>query len=163
LLAASVALAGVCVMVGGGGARGAGFGLVLSLAMTVGMGLLTVIGRWSRGVSMIPATCVSAVQLAVIGVVATPLLAVSARDIAVLAVFAMTQSAALACYMEGARRLSASRSALLSALDVPLGPLWVLLLVGEVPPLATVAGGVIVLAAVMWDIVRAGQPASVSA
>jgi drug/metabolite transporter (DMT)-like permease len=157
LLAAGMAWVGVFIMVGGGGARGTIAGVVLAFAMTVGMGILTVITRWARGISMIPATCVSAVQLAVIGALAAPLLALSMHDFVVLAAFGTVQATAVACYVEGARLLASARTALLSALDVPLAPVWVLLVVGEVPALASILGGVIVLAAVFWDVLQSGD------
>ncbi len=163
LLATGVALIGVCVMVGGGGAHGTLGGIVLAFAMTLAMSLLTVISRRARRISMIPATFISAVQLAIVGALATPLLSVSTHDIVVLAVFGLVQAAALACYLEGTRHLTASRSALLSALDVPLAPLWVLLVVGEIPAPATLLGGAIVLAAVLWDIARSEPHPAVSA
>jgi drug/metabolite transporter (DMT)-like permease len=162
LLAAGVAVFGVLVMVGGGGARGSFVGIILTVAMTICMGLLTVLSRRTRAVSMIPATCVSAVQLAIIGALATPLLAISRHDVVVLAIFGVVQAASFACYVEGARHLTAARAALLSALDVPLAPAWALLVVGEVPAATSAVGGTIVLAAVLWDIARSSAEAPAS-
>jgi hypothetical protein len=85
-------------MVGGGGARGTIEGIILALAMTVGMGLLTVISRRVRAVSLLPLTCVSGVQLAIVGALATPLLALSVHDIVILAAFGVMQAVAFACY-----------------------------------------------------------------
>ena len=44
--------------------------------------------------------------------------------------------------------IPAAEATLLTALDVPLAPLWVWLAFSEVPSLYTLAGGAIVLAAV---------------
>ena len=52
----------------------------------------------------------------------------------------------------GTRLISATRSALVGALETPLAPALVWLAFGEVPPLATCVGGAIVLAAVVGDL-----------
>ncbi len=153
--AAAMALGGVALTAAGGLGGSRLTGLVLAIGMTTGMAAVTVLSRRFRAVSMIPATAHSALQLGVLGALVSPMAAVSARDLAVLAAFAAVQAAAFACYVEGARRLEASRTALLSAADVPLAPLWVWLAVGEAPASATVAGGFVVLAAVLWDVRRA--------
>lgn len=155
LVAATVALAGVAIMVGDSGFGTALAGDLLAFAMTVSMALMTVISRRYRNISMIPATGISAIQLAIIGFVMTDLLSVPSGEIAILAVFGLTQAASFALYIEGARRLAPAESSLIGALDVPLGPLWVWLIVSEIPPVATVIGGAVVLAAVMGDIGRA--------
>ncbi len=52
----------------------------------------------------------------------------------------------------GTRLISATRSALIGALETPLAPALVWLTFGEVPPLLTCAGGAVVLAAVVGDL-----------
>jgi drug/metabolite transporter (DMT)-like permease len=49
----------------------------------------------------------------------------------------------------GARLIPAAQVALISLLEVVLGPLWVWLAVGEQPAVATLIGGAIVVAAVV--------------
>ena len=51
----------------------------------------------------------------------------------------------------GMRRVPATRAALISLLDAPLAPLWVWLAFRELPPVATLIGGGIVAAAVLWN------------
>lgn len=155
MVAATVALAGVAIMVGGSGFGAALLGDLLAFAMTISMALLTVLSRRHRTISMIPATGLSAIQLAIIGFLMTAPFALPAGEIAILAVFGLTQATSFALYIEGARRLAPAESSLIAAIDVPLGPFWVWLIVSEIPPLATVIGGAVVLAAVVGDIVRA--------
>ena len=50
---------------------------------------------------------------------------------------------------------SATRSALIGALETPLAPALVWIVLGEVPAIMTCVGGVIVLAAVFWDLFAA--------
>jgi drug/metabolite transporter (DMT)-like permease len=52
----------------------------------------------------------------------------------------------------GARRISATRSALISGVEVPLAVLWVWLAFQEAPPAMTWAGGGGVMAAVLFDL-----------
>jgi len=52
----------------------------------------------------------------------------------------------------GLRSISATRSALIGALETPLAPALVWLVLGEVPALMTCVGGAIVLAAVFGDV-----------
>jgi drug/metabolite transporter (DMT)-like permease len=86
---------------------------------------------------------------------------VSFRDIALLAVFGVTQSAlGLVLFGLGSRMIPAAEATLLTALDVPLAPLWVWLFFNEVPSHYTIAGGIIVLAAVaghIWFEMRSQQ------
>jgi drug/metabolite transporter, DME family len=49
----------------------------------------------------------------------------------------------------GARLIPAAQVALITLLEVVLGPLWVWLAVGEEPTAATLAGGAIVVVAVV--------------
>jgi drug/metabolite transporter (DMT)-like permease len=57
----------------------------------------------------------------------------------------------------GARMISAARSALISALEVPLACIWVWLAFGEVPSAVSFAGGAIVMAAVLADLIFRGD------
>lgn len=54
------------------------------------------------------------------------------------------------CYQRGLRSVPALTASLLCLIEPLLNPLWVLLLVGEVPGLGTLAGGALVLVSVLW-------------
>ena len=73
-------------------------------------------------------------------------------------------AAGLVLFTLGSKRIPASEAALLAALEVPLAPFWVWLLLGEEPAAATLIGGSIVLAALFAHIVfevRGGRSAVV--
>jgi len=57
-------------------------------------------------------------------------------------------SAASVTLAEGAKRLPAAETALLSALETPLAPVWAWLMFSEIPAVLTLVGGAIVLLAV---------------
>jgi drug/metabolite transporter (DMT)-like permease len=58
----------------------------------------------------------------------------------------------------GARLIPAAEIALLSLLEVALGPLWVWLARGEIPAPATLAGGCVILLAVLLAIMWTPSP-----
>jgi drug/metabolite transporter (DMT)-like permease len=155
LLASVLAFIGIVVTVYDSASRGGLYGDFLALALTASMALITVISRMHRGISMIPATLVSAVQLIGIGVLLRKPTSVPIAQIGILALFGVVQAAAFAAYIEGARYIASGSAALISAADVPLAPLWVWLAFNEVPSPATMIGGAAICAAVVLDIVGA--------
>jgi len=157
-LAMAVAVAGVAVMVGGPG-RPSLLGQGLSLVVSVSFAATLVITRHRRDVSMAPATCLS--QLLVLAV-AAPFVAPSAAgalDVTLLAALGITQIGLGFVFLTiGGRLIPAGEVALITLLEIVLGPLWVWVFLGERPSTATLVGGAIVLAAVLLE--ARTQPAS---
>jgi drug/metabolite transporter (DMT)-like permease len=148
-LAMAIALAGVAVMVGGpGGSHGLGVGL--SVVMTLAFAVAVVITRHRRDVSMAPALCLSQViVLAAVGPFASPG-SVGGNDLGLMLALGVGQMGlGLAFLTVGARLIPAAEVALISLLEVVLGPLWVWLALSERPSTATLAGGVVVMGAVV--------------
>jgi drug/metabolite transporter (DMT)-like permease len=146
--AMGIAVCGVALMVGGPGRPGA-LGLVLSFAMTVAFAALLVITRHQRQVSMAPATCLSqVVVLALAGGLSNPG-AVGGRDLGLLAALGIGQIGLGLVFLSiGGRLIPAAEVALITLLEVVLGPLWVWIFLSEQPSASVLAGGAIVLAAV---------------
>lgn len=147
-LAMAVALGGVALMVGGPGRPNAlGFGL--SLLMTTSFAATLVITRHRRDVSMAPATCLSQVLvLLCAGPFAHPGQA-GPKDLVLLGSLGVGQIGLGFVFLTiGGRLIPAAEVALITLLEVVLGPLWVWLVLAERPGVATLAGGVVVLAAV---------------
>jgi drug/metabolite transporter (DMT)-like permease len=143
-----VALGGVGLMVGGpGGAHG--LGLALSVVMTLSFALGLVITRHRRDISMAPAVCLSQVLvLAAVGPFAHPG-TVGAKDLLLIVLLGVGQiGLGLAFLVTGARLIPAAEVALITLLEIVLGPLWVWLALSERPSTTTLAGGAIVVAAV---------------
>ncbi len=159
IAAMAIALAGVAVMVGGpGGAHG--IGLVLSVVMTVSFALGLVITRHRRDISMLPAGMLS--QLLVV-VAFAPFAhpgSVDGHDALLLVLLGAGQiGLGLAFVTIGARLIPAAEVALITLLEVVLGPLWVWLALSERPGAATLVGGGIVIAAVA---LQAGESRTVA-
>jgi drug/metabolite transporter (DMT)-like permease len=156
-IAMAIALAGVALMVGGPGSPGA-LGLVLSFAMTASFAAALVATRHHREVSMAPATCLS--QLLVL-LVAAPFAAPSTagvQDALLLATLGIAQIGLGFVFLTiGGRLIPAGEVALITLLEIVLGPLWVWLVLSEQPSTVTIAGGAIVLAAVLLESIDPGD------
>ncbi|HEX3226090.1 MAG TPA: DMT family transporter [Gaiellaceae bacterium] len=147
-IAMAIAIAGVAVMVGGP-SRPSGLGLGLSLLMTTSFAATLVITRHKRDVSMAPATCLSQV---IVLLIAAPLASpgsASGRDGALMVALGVGQiGLGLVFLTIGGRLIPAAEVALITLLEVVLGPLWVWIFLSEQPGVATLVGGAIVLGAV---------------
>ncbi|HEU5362927.1 MAG TPA: DMT family transporter [Gaiellaceae bacterium] len=162
-LAMAIAVAGVAVMVGGPGAP-SGLGQGLSLVMTVSFAATIVITRHRRDVSMAPATFLS--QLLVLAV-AAPFVstgAVGALDLVLLATLGVCQIGLGFVFLTiGARLIPAGEVALITLLEIVLGPLWVWAFLAERPSTATLVGGLVVLGAVVLEARAEPAPAQPAA
>lgn len=149
LVAMGVALLGVALMVGGPGSGGV-FGVAASLVMTLAFATSIVITRHRREVSMAPAICLSQVLIVVaIAPLAHPS-TVTARDLAFLVLLGVGQvGLGLAFLTVGARLIPAAEVALITLLEIVLGPLWVWIALAERPALIAIIGGVVVILAVV--------------
>src|SRR5689334_7589156 len=162
-IALVVALAGVGVMIGGPGG-GSLLGDGLSLMMALSFAVSIVISRHRKDVSMAPATCLAQLLLVVAFLpFATPG-SIPGDDLVALAALGAGQiGIGLVLLTLGARLIPAAQVALITLLEVVLGPLWVWLAVGEKPTTATLVGGVIVVVAVVIQAVGPGRRAGAEA
>lgn len=152
LLASLAAALGVVVMVGTALAEGRLLGDLLALGMTGFLSLMMVILRKRRGVNMVPAIGLSAFLCAAIVLPFAKPASAEGMNFVLLVLFGSVQfGLGLILLTLGSRLVSATRTALISVLDTPLAPLWVWLAFGEVPAAATLAGGAIVMVAVLGD------------
>jgi drug/metabolite transporter (DMT)-like permease len=153
-----IALAGVGLMLssGAGGDRTGDVLAIISMFSFAGTIVLT---RRRHDISMAPATCIS--QLLVIAV-ALPFAdpgAADGKDVILLALFGAGQiGLGLALLTTGARLIPAAQTALLTLLEIVLGPLWVWLAYAERPGTATLVGGTVVLVGIL---VQIGDPARI--
>ena len=153
LLASLAAVAGVAVMAGPAVASGHMPGNLLAFAMTLLMSVVVVLMRRNPGVSMLPAVGLSAFLCALIVLPSARPFSVDRVEMLALVLFGTTQfGMGLLLLALGTPLVSATRGALIGTLQTPLATLWVWLAFAETPAVATLAGGAIVLAAVVADI-----------
>src|SRR3954447_13820251 len=147
-LAMVVAIGGVVLMVGGPG-RPHALGFGLSIVMTTSFAGLLVITRHRREVSMAPATCLSQVLVLLCAAPFAHASQVGSRDLVLLVSLGIGQiGLGFVFFTIGGRLIPAAEVALITLLEVVLGPLWVWVVLSERPGVATLLGGVVVLAAV---------------
>lgn len=154
LIASGVALIGVLVMLTDAhGQSGGLFGKFLAAVMTLCVAAMATLMRKHRDVPMLPAMAGSAWLCSFVTFWFAAPLTVTMVDLRMIILFAIVQNAmGLIFYTASTRRLPAADASLLTALEVPLTPLWVWLVLSEVPSRGTLVGGPIVLAALFGHI-----------
>jgi len=154
MAAAGVALAGVLVMLSGdSGGGGSWFGRGLAAIMTVTVAGLAVVMRRHRDVPMLPAMAASGWLCSLVCFWFASPSEVAGADVGLIIAFGLIQNAlGLSLYTFGSRLVPAADASLLTALEVPLTPLWVWIFFAEVPSRATMLGGPIVLLALFGHI-----------
>ena len=165
ICAAALALCGVAVTVAGSLGHGRLGGDALALAMAVAMSLMTVIARRRAGLPVALTACIASLVAALavlpLGWISGAGFVVSWRQAAWLAAFGVVNMGiALPCYLAGAGLVPAGQAMLISTLEMPLGPLWVWLAFSETPARASLAGGLVVALAVIWQLRALTPPRS---
>jgi drug/metabolite transporter (DMT)-like permease len=149
VFAMALALAGVAVMLGSpgeGSLAGDGLALVCALAFAV----VVVITRWRHDVSMAPATCLSQVILVAAFLPFASPGEIGGGDVYWLAALGIGQiGLGFMLLSVGARLIPAAQVGLITLLEIVLGPLWVWLALDERPSTLTLAGGAIVIVAIV--------------
>ncbi|MEM9138375.1 MAG: DMT family transporter, partial [Pseudomonadota bacterium] len=145
----AVALAGVGVIVWGSLGQVSLFGDLLALAMTTAMATIMVIYRKYPATPGAGPSALQSVLLLPPGLILGAPFAVSLTETAILAAFGLLFAIASVTLAEGAKRVPSGQTALLSALETPLAPIFAFVLLAEVPGTATLIGGGMVLIAVL--------------
>jgi drug/metabolite transporter (DMT)-like permease len=158
--AIAIAAAGIYIMVRDGLSAGAGLGNAAALVSAAGFSAFTLALRSAHLSDMTPAILIGA--LISIALAALVLLA-SGESFALpprgwgvsLAMGAVFICGGMILFNAGVRALPASEAQLLSLTEVMLAPVWVWLLLGEETSRETLAGGAVVLAAIVVNAVLA--------
>ncbi|MFO0996170.1 MAG: DMT family transporter [Alphaproteobacteria bacterium] len=163
VLAMTTAFAGVGVMVVDGLAGGELFGNAMAVAAALTYGCFAVALRIRRGADMLPAVVIAGTFSAAVALVAQQGdVLISWHDSAMsIGMGLFTMSTSFALFTAGARHVAAAPAILLAEMEVVFGPLWVLLLFGEVPSMLSLVGGALVLAAItghaLWSMRHGGS------
>jgi drug/metabolite transporter (DMT)-like permease len=155
LLAALVALGGVATIVSGasGGADVRGIGL--ACLMMVAIAAMTVAIRRHKETSMVAAAAMSNFLGSLVSIpFAQDIASVTPIDLALLAMFGLLQvGLGLTLFALGSRLLPSGQASLIATLETPLMPFWVWLAFQEIPAFRALAGGALVMGAVLADII----------
>jgi drug/metabolite transporter (DMT)-like permease len=148
LLASLAAFSGVLIIVSGSLASVNLRGDILALAMTVGMAaFLCIYRRYPQTPAAGPAMLSSLLLMPPALLLGEPF-AIPLHETLLSCGFGLVFAVASVTMAEGARRLPAAETALISALETPLAPLWAYLVLSELPNSLTVLGGAVILLAV---------------
>ena len=155
IIAGLVSLAGIFIIVAGSLGGGHLLGDVLAIGMTVSFAFIIVIPRVRRELPLLPTTILSAFATTAIFAPFSAPATLDFHNWSVLAGFGLTNfSVALFLFVFGARRVSAAEAALIGTLEIAFAPLWVWLMFNEQPASATLIGGAIVFAVIVWHTYR---------
>jgi drug/metabolite transporter (DMT)-like permease len=154
MLAMGLAVVGVAVMVGGPG-KPSGLGTGLAFVSSVSFAVALVLARRGRHVSLVPALCLSQAFALLAFVPFAHPGQIGGSDLGLLLLLGFGQSTLGLIFLAlGARLIPAAEVALISLLEIVLGPLWVWIARSERPGAGTIAGGVVILAAVTIQSLR---------
>lgn len=154
--AMGIAALGILVMVSDGLAAGAWLGNVAALTSALGFAAFTVALRWRRVEDSLPTSLLGAVFAAIAGgvvaVQAGQPLAVPAPDLFWCVLMGLgTMSGGMILYTLGSKVVPSAELTLLSNSEILLAPVWVWLVMGETASEATLAGGAILLTAILFN------------
>lgn len=155
-IAIGLAMAGIVVMQGGAIASGNALGNLYAVGSALCFALFTLVLRWRKHGDMMPTVLLSGLFATVICFgFSTALgtgLSVPTNDILVASLMGVFQTGAgLVLYTIGARTVPAVQLALLPLIEVVLSPIWVAVIIGEIPTAIVLIGGLLVGIAIVGD------------
>jgi drug/metabolite transporter (DMT)-like permease len=156
-IAMGLAVAGFAVMAGAPSRPGLS-GTVFSIITMLTFAATIVVVRHKSDVSMAPATCLSQIIVLAMFAPFAHVGEMGGANLLYLALLGIVQMGMGLFFLSlGARLIPAADVALISQLENVLGPLWVWLAGIERPSAATIAGGIIVIGAVVFQVLS-GAP-----
>ncbi|MBT3907088.1 MAG: DMT family transporter [Rhodospirillaceae bacterium] len=124
-------------------------GDVLALFTAILQALTLVILRIDGERVMVPAFCLSGFLAATISSGFADPAAVPVHDVALLAVLGVfIVPAAFLLFFSSVRYIPAAEASLMVLLETVLGPIWVWLVIGEVPTVVAAIGGIVIIGAI---------------
>jgi drug/metabolite transporter (DMT)-like permease len=131
--------------------RGGFSGNVLGLAKAVTFAVGTVAVRHRKSVGLIPAMALAALLTALVAAPMVPSFQIDLRSLLILMYLGTLQvGLGFVLFVSWSGRISSSETGLLVILEAVLGPLWVWVVLGEAPYPLTLAGGAVILSALVF-------------
>jgi drug/metabolite transporter (DMT)-like permease len=151
MVAMVVAFIGILIMIGEGFTIGSAYGNVMALLTTVFFSIYAVILRANRQTDMWPAILISTVIIMLtVAVMQRGELAISRHDLFLCMIWGGLMSGfTSASFIVASRHIVAAELTIFMLLEFALGPVWVWLFVNEIPSHWTLAGGALVILAVL--------------
>jgi drug/metabolite transporter (DMT)-like permease len=153
LIASSLALIGVALTAGGASGFAPLAGQAIAAAMTLMYATQVLIMRRQYRSSILPIVCLASLVAASISLPFAHPFSISVKEILLLGVSGIIYGAlGDLLFAYGTQLIPSVQSALLTTLDVPLSATFAWLAVGEVPVRLTMAGGAIIMVAVLGHV-----------
>ncbi|MBT4891146.1 MAG: EamA family transporter [Rhodospirillales bacterium] len=149
VLAALMALGGVGIIVGDSIGQVNLQGDLLTLWMTVCMAVMMIIYRRYPNTPAAGPSVLGSIFLLPIAAYFSDPFAAQLSEIPYMVAFGLVFALASITLAAGSRYLPAAQTALFSAMDAPLAPIWAYLIMAEVPTARTIIGGSIIMIAVI--------------
>ncbi len=149
VIAAVVALGGVTLTVAGNLGPGDLDGNLRAVILALTLALLIVLIRRFEGADAVLALGSAGVLLFVVALVVADPLGVATDQMPMLVFFGAVFAVSLVLWTEGVRLIPAAEAGLLASSETPFSILLAWIVLAEAPPLVTVAGGLLVLGAVL--------------
>jgi drug/metabolite transporter (DMT)-like permease len=154
LAASALAFGGVAIMAGASADLDDVLGNAFALLMTATFATQLVMARRYPALEMAPVNGAGAALCALLFFPFASAQIPDAQQLLVLLAFGIaTTAGAYVLFLVGGRYIPSGEAGLIGMLDVVLAPLWVWLMFDEQPGRAALAGGAIVLAAVLWYLI----------
>ena len=146
----AIAIFGILLMLGGSVSPGQMTGNIVAFIMPISFAILIIIVRKFPEVDMIPLQLVAGIFAAIIGLLLSPSIMVSSKDIFLgfLAGFFQVGFGFIFITI-GARSTPSAFVGIIMLTEAVLGPLWAWMFVNENPPISVLIGGSIVIFAVL--------------
>jgi drug/metabolite transporter (DMT)-like permease len=149
-LTGGAVVVGLLVILGGSVGRGDLDGNLLALAGASCFAGYLIISRAARPADMTPAIAIGGAGAALAGLAASADLTIGVGDLLLLALLGLVVlPLSLTLITRATHHLPAPEVSLIALLETVLGPVWVWLALGETPSPEVLAGGVLVVGAVM--------------
>jgi len=163
MFAAVAGFVGIAVMMLGGTSGGVNLGDVLALLVVLTYATIVLIVRKAGALDILPLCTVTVLASGFLSLPLADFSPMTARDWGVLGALGVFQLAiGNLLIFNAVARIPAAQGGLLGILIAGFAPLWVFLVLGEVPPPATLYGGAIILGAavlhLIWTIRDARKP-----
>jgi drug/metabolite transporter (DMT)-like permease len=150
VIAIGVAIIGIAVMIGDTLESGGMRGNLIAIGVPLSTVVVVMVVRRSPHTDMMPATVLAAVVGAVIGIAAAGSADIPVGDIGLASLMGLVQIVIGFSFINiGSRYVPAADAGLYVLAEVFLAPLWVWMVINEVPTTLTFLGGSIVMAAVI--------------
>ena len=146
-----IAFFGIVIMIGEGFTIGSVYGNLMALMTTLFFSIYAVIVRFNRQVDMLPAILISTVLImAMTGLTQRGVLPISKDDLWLCLLWGGVMSGfTSASFIVASRHIIAAELTIFMLLEFALGPVWVWLFVNEIPSKWSLAGGALVIVAVL--------------